>query len=65
MTWSYVVLLDAAMREPELEGADFEALLRVHPRLLDARRGIIFDHYDAAEMSSDVARERFVLPRRK
>jgi hypothetical protein len=65
LTWAYVALLDGAMRDPALVAADFEALLRRYPSLLDAKHGMIFDYYDAAELGSDVARSRFVLPQRK
>lgn len=65
MTWGYVVLLDGAMRDPELGRADFDALVRRYPNLLDAKRGALFDHYDEDELATPVARERFVLPRRK
>ena len=65
MTWGYVVLLDGAMRDPELAHADFEALVRRYPSLLDSKRGALFEYYDEGELATAVARERFVLPRRK
>ncbi|MET0592248.1 MAG: hypothetical protein ABW133_06090 [Polyangiaceae bacterium] len=65
MTWGYVVLLDGAMRDPELAQTDFDALVSRYPALLDAKRGALFDYYDAEELAAAVARERFVLPRRK
>jgi hypothetical protein len=65
MTWAYVALLDDAMREPALAFADFDALVKRRPALLDAKRGSLFDYYDAEELASDRARSRFVLPERK
>jgi hypothetical protein len=62
MTWAYVVLLhDAMVRSPE---ADLDVLLAANPGLLDHRRGALYDHYDRAQLESDEARHRFVLPRR-
>jgi hypothetical protein len=62
MTWAYVVLLHEAMeRSP---GASFDELLAEHPALLDHRAGALHAHYDRAELDSDEARRRFLLPRR-
>jgi hypothetical protein len=65
MTWAYVVLVNEAMQDPALAGASFEALLERYPALLDHRGGMLYDHYDGAELESDAARARFVLPRRR
>src|SRR4051812_29277803 len=62
MTWGYLVLLDEAMHDPELRGADFQALLEKHPALLD--RAALHAYYDPTELASPAARQRFVLPRR-
>jgi hypothetical protein len=62
MTWAYVVLLDGAMRRSP--GAAFDDLLAENPALVDHRRGALYDHYDRAELDSEEARLRFVLPRR-
>lgn len=62
MTWSYLILLDQAMQRSP--GADFDQLLAANPALLDHRTGALFDHYDRAQLDSDEARRRFVLPRR-
>jgi hypothetical protein len=62
MTWAYVVLLDAAMRRAP--HATFDELLSDNPALLDHRNGALYDHYARAELESDEARTRFVLPRR-
>jgi hypothetical protein len=62
MTWAYVVLLNDAMaRAPE---ASFDELLATNPALLDHRAGALYEHYDRAQLGSDDARRRFVLPRR-
>jgi len=62
MTWAYVVLLDEAMRgSPD---ATFDELLAANPALLDRRAGALHAHYDGAQLDSDEARRRFVLPRR-
>jgi hypothetical protein len=63
ITWAYLILLDDAMHDPALEGAGFDALLARYPSLLDARGGMLSEYYDRAELDSDVARRRFVLPR--
>jgi hypothetical protein len=64
ITWTYLILLHEAMQEPELSGADFDTLLSKHPSLLDQKEGALFEHYDRAEIDSEVARQRFVFPRR-
>ncbi len=64
MTWAYLILLSESMSAPDLEGADFDALLARCPRLLDVRTGLLHDYYDAGELASDRARSRFILPRR-
>jgi hypothetical protein len=62
MTWAYVVLLhDAMERTP---GTTFDELLALHPAILDHRGGALAAHYEAAQLDSDEARRRFVLPRR-
>jgi hypothetical protein len=61
ITWGYLVLLDAAMHDPALEGASFDAVVATHPALLDRRA--LYDYYDEAELRSAEARRRFVLPR--
>lgn len=62
MTWAYVVLLHEAMHRAP--GASFDQLLADNPALLDHRQGALYDHYDRAQLESDAARRRFVLPRR-
>jgi hypothetical protein len=62
MTWGYVVLLHAAMeRSPD---AGFDALLADNPALADHRSGALHAYYDRAQLASEEARRRFVLPRR-
>jgi hypothetical protein len=34
------------------------------PSLFDHEHGLLFEYYDKAEIGSDAARRRFVLPRR-
>jgi hypothetical protein len=48
-------------RSPE---TSFDELVARHPALLDHRSGALYDHYDSAELATDEARRRFVLPRR-
>ena len=62
MTWTYLVILDRAMRDSP--SATFDELLACHPGLLDHRAGAIHAHYDRAELDTDEARRHFVLPRR-
>jgi hypothetical protein len=64
ITWAYLVLLHGAMQDPELESAPFEALGK-YPSLLDHKQGMLLDYYDRAEIDSETARRRFVLPRPK
>jgi hypothetical protein len=61
ITWTYLLLLDEAMHE--LPDASFEELLAARPALLDHKAGALYDHYDAAELATEAARRRFVLPR--
>ena len=62
MTWAYIVLLREAMdRSP---GASFDELLEENAELLDHRAGALYAYYDRAQLDSDEARRRFVLPRR-
>lgn len=62
MTWAYLILLDEALqRSPD---ATFDELLAAHPALLDHRAGALHAHYDRAQLDSEEARRRFVLPRR-
>jgi hypothetical protein len=63
ITWAYLVLLHEVMQEDELAGADFESLLARHPSLLDRKAGLLSEYYEPADLASDVARRRFVLPR--
>jgi hypothetical protein len=62
MTWTYLVILDRAIRHSP--GATFDELLACHPGLVDHRAGAIDAHYDHAELDTDEARRHFVLPRR-
>jgi hypothetical protein len=60
MTWAYVVLLHEAMhRSP---GASFDDMLAENAELMDHRAGILYAYYDRAQLDSDEARRRFVLP---
>jgi len=61
MTWTYLVILDRAMRDAP--GVTFDELLACHPALLD-HRSALHAHYDRAELDTDEARRHFVLPRR-
>ncbi|WP_428266258.1 hypothetical protein [Haliangium sp.] len=62
ITWAYVLLLrDAMDRSPD---ASFDELLADNPALLDHRAGALYGVYDRAQLDSDQARQRFVLPRR-
>jgi hypothetical protein len=62
MTWAYLVLLREAMdQSPD---ASFDELLAKHPGLVDRRRGALDAYYERAQLDSDEARRRFVLPRR-
>jgi hypothetical protein len=62
VTWTYIVLLyDAMERTP---GVSFDELLAAHPAILDHRARAICAHYDPAELDTEAARRRFVLPRR-
>ena len=62
ITWAYVALLhDAMSRAPD---ASFDELLEANPSLLDHRAGALFAHYSRAQLDSEEARRRFVLPRR-
>jgi hypothetical protein len=65
ITWAYLVLLHDAMQDSDLDGAPFEAILEKYPQLLDHKQGMLFDYYDRAEINSEMARRRFVLPRVK
>lgn len=62
MTWAYVVLLYEAMQRSP--GAGFDELLASNAGLLDHRSGALYEYYDRAQLDSDEARRRFVLPRR-
>jgi hypothetical protein len=56
ITWAYVVMLhDAMQRSP---GATFDELFADH------RADAIHAHYERAQLDSDDARRRFVLPAR-
>jgi hypothetical protein len=62
MTWGYVVLLGEAMdRSPSV---GFDELLDRHPALLDRPAAALAPHDDRAQLDSEEARRRFVLPRR-
>lgn len=62
MTWAYMVLLHEAMdRSP---GSSFDDLLADNRTLLDRDKGALYAHYDRAQLDSEEARRRFVLPRR-
>jgi hypothetical protein len=62
MTWAYVLLLhDAMERDP---GETFDDLLGKNRAILDHREGALYAHYDPAQLDTDEARRRFVLPRR-
>jgi hypothetical protein len=63
MTWAYLLLLDEAMQRSP--GASFEELLATNHALLDHRTGALHAYYDRAQLDSDHARRRFVLPRRR
>ena len=63
MTWAYVVLLHEAMQASQF-GLSFDDLLTKNPGLLDHQSGLLHEHYDRAQLQSDEARRRFVLPRR-
>jgi N-formylglutamate deformylase len=62
MTWAYVVLLHEAMDKSP--GATFDDLLVKNPALLEPRAGALRAFYAPAELDSQEARRRFVLPRR-
>lgn len=62
MTWGYLILLHEALRDPALEGADFDAVARARPALFDSR-GALSELYGAEELADPRAREHFVLPR--
>ncbi|MCB9565285.1 MAG: hypothetical protein H6709_11825 [Kofleriaceae bacterium] len=63
ITWAYVILLDDAMHDPALAGADLDAVLAARPALL-ARPPVAFaGRYAVDELDDPVARARFVLPR--
>lgn len=62
VTWAYVILVDAAMHR--CPGASFDELLLQNPALLDHRRGALYTHYDRAQLDSEEARQRFILPSR-
>lgn len=65
LTWAYLVLLHDAMLNPELADAEFEVFARQQPALFDARAGSVHELYDPAELASERARTRFVLPTRR
>jgi hypothetical protein len=62
ITWAYVVLLHDAMERSR--GASFDALLIENPALLNHQAGALYAHYDRAQLDTEEARRRFVLPRR-
>jgi hypothetical protein len=61
MTWAYVVLLRDAMDQSPSAG--FDELLAQCPVLLD-RHAALAPYYEQAQLDSEKARRRFVLPRR-
>jgi len=61
LTWAYVVLLREAMDQSPNLG--FDELLTRHPVLLD-RHAAFAPYYERAQLDSEEARRRFVLPRR-
>jgi hypothetical protein len=63
VTWAYMAIVQERMRAaPEL---GFEELLAANPDLLDAKAGALADYYDTETLASPLAREVFVLPRRR
>ena len=61
LTWVFMLLLNEAMEEAR--ELSFEALLARHPSLLEKKT--LLELYDQAELDSEVARRRFVLPARR
>jgi hypothetical protein len=61
VTWAYVVLLHAAMEQSP--GTTFDELLERNPALLQHRGGALEAFYPRAQLDTEEARRRFVLPR--
>jgi N-formylglutamate deformylase len=60
LTWFWMTMLDQAMQQSV--GLAFDALLLQHPHLLD--RDLPLRWYSSAQLSSQRARQGFVLPER-
>jgi hypothetical protein len=61
ISWGYMIMIDEAMRRAP--GVSFEVLLANNPLLLQPPAAALQGFYSRAELESDEARRRFVLPR--